>query len=62
MELSFKEILEAIDGEVIVEGKETFNRLCIDTRKIESDNIYLAINGQCFLVNIVINPDMINAL
>ena len=48
MELSFKEILEAIDGEVIVEGKETFNRLCIDTRKIESDNIYLAINGERF--------------
>ena len=48
MELSFKEILKAIDGEVIVEGKETFNRLCIDTRKIENDNIYLAIKGEKF--------------
>ena len=48
MELSLNEILEAISGKVIVEGKTDFNKICIDTRKIERDNIYLAINGERF--------------
>ncbi len=48
MELSLKEVLEATEGKVIVEGKKDFNKICIDTRKIEANNIYLAINGERF--------------
>ena len=48
MELSLNEIIEAISGEVIIEGKLDFNNICIDTRKIQKDNIYLAINGERF--------------
>lgn len=49
MELTFLELIEAINGEVLVDNKNNnFNSLCIDTRKIEKDNIYLAINGENF--------------
>lgn len=48
MELSFKEIVEAINGKVIVKGREDFNNVCIDTRKIQKDNIYIAIKGERF--------------
>ncbi|MPL99316.1 UDP-N-acetylmuramoyl-tripeptide--D-alanyl-D-alanine ligase [bioreactor metagenome] len=48
MELSLKELLEAVNGEVIFMGKTEFNSICIDTRKIEKDNVYLAIKGENF--------------
>ena len=48
MELSLNEILEATSGRVIVKGKSDFNNICIDTRKIQKNNIYLAINGERF--------------
>ena len=48
MELSFKEIVEAINGKVVVRGREDFNDICIDTRKIQKDNIYIAIKGERF--------------
>ena len=48
MELSFKEIVEAINGKVVVRGRENFNNVCIDTRKIQKDNIYIAIKGERF--------------
>lgn len=48
MELSFKEIVEAINGKVVVRGREGFNNICIDTRKIQKDNIYIAIKGERF--------------
>ena len=49
MEMTFEELLNAIDGEVIVKGNNiNFNKLCIDTRKIEKDNVYLAIKGANF--------------
>ena len=48
MELSLNEVIEATAGKVIVEGKKDFNKICIDTRKIEVDNLYLAINGERF--------------
>lgn len=48
MELSLSEVLEATAGKVIIEGKTEFNRICIDTRKIETDNLYLAIKGETF--------------
>ena len=49
MEITFKEMLEAIDGEVIIQKEEiNFNKISIDTRKIEKDNVYLAIKGANF--------------
>lgn len=49
MEITFKEMLEAIDGEVIIQKDDVnFNKICIDTRKIEKDNVYLAIKGANF--------------
>lgn len=49
MELTFLEIVEAIKGEILVSSNNNnFNSLCIDTRKIEKDNIFLAINGENF--------------
>lgn len=48
MELSFKEIVEVINGKVVVRGREGFNNICIDTRKIQKDNIYIAIKGERF--------------
>ena len=48
MQLSLNEILEATAGKIIIKGKTKFNKICIDTRKIESNNIYLAINGERF--------------
>lgn len=48
MDLSFEEILKAIDGEVLIKNKTIFNKVCIDTRKIEKDNIYFALKGENF--------------
>lgn len=49
MQITFNEMLKAIDGEVIVQEKEIkFNKLCIDTRKVEKDNVFLAIKGANF--------------
>lgn len=49
MELTFLELLEAINGEVIVNNKNNeFNSICIDTRKIAKNNVFLAINGENF--------------
>lgn len=48
MDLSFEEILEAIDGEVLIKNATEFNKVCIDTRKIEKNNIYIALKGENF--------------
>ncbi|MBE6047443.1 MAG: UDP-N-acetylmuramoyl-tripeptide--D-alanyl-D-alanine ligase, partial [Clostridium sp.] len=49
MELTFKELLEAVNGKVIVDSNEKkFNNICTDTRKIEKDNIFLALKGDNF--------------
>ncbi|MGL5086185.1 MAG: UDP-N-acetylmuramoyl-tripeptide--D-alanyl-D-alanine ligase [Clostridium sp.] len=49
MELTFLELIEAINGEVIVNSNDNeFNSICIDTRKIAKNNIFLAINGENF--------------
>lgn len=49
MELTFLEIVKAINGEILVDSKNNnFNSLCIDTRKVEKDNIFLAISGENF--------------
>ena len=49
LELSFKEIIEAIDGKILVESDEkNFNDICTDTRKILKGNIFLALKGENF--------------
>lgn len=49
MELTFLELIEAVNGEVIINNnKNEFNSICIDTRKIAKNNIFLAINGENF--------------
>lgn len=49
MELSFKEIVDSIDGKVIIQGhNKEFNKICTDTRKIEKGNIFLALKGERF--------------
>ena len=40
MEMSFEEIVKALEGKVIVDNHyKNFNKFCIDNRKIEKDNI-----------------------
>lgn len=49
MELSFDELVEALDGEVIIKkGEISFNNVCTDTRKISKDNIFIALKGENF--------------
>lgn len=49
MELTFKELLEAINGKVVVDStKKEFNSICTDTRKIEKNNVFLALKGENF--------------
>ncbi|MBE6049860.1 MAG: UDP-N-acetylmuramoyl-tripeptide--D-alanyl-D-alanine ligase [Clostridium sp.] len=49
MELTFKELLEAVDGKLIVESEnKEFNNICTDTRKIEKNNVFLALKGEVF--------------
>lgn len=49
MELNFSELLNAVQGEVIIKGDNIeFYNLCTDTRKIEKNNIFLALNGENF--------------
>lgn len=49
MQMTFEEMLKAVNGEVIVQGTENiFNKLCIDTRKIAKNNVFLAIKGENF--------------
>ncbi|MGL5381370.1 UDP-N-acetylmuramoyl-tripeptide--D-alanyl-D-alanine ligase [Clostridium sp.] len=49
MELTFLELLEGLNGDVLIEKEDkTFNNVSIDTRKIEKDNIFFAIKGENF--------------
>ena len=48
MELTLREVIEAINGKILIQKKEEFNSLSIDTRRIEENNIYLAIKGETF--------------
>lgn len=49
MEMTFKELLEAINGTILVgNDKCNFNSICIDTRKIQENNVFLAIKGENF--------------
>lgn len=49
MKLSFEEVVSSIKGKVILDNdNKEFNKLSIDTRKIENGDIYLAIKGANF--------------
>lgn len=48
MELTLREVVEAINGKILIQKKDEFNNICIDTRRISENNIYLAINGETF--------------
>ncbi|WP_139904237.1 UDP-N-acetylmuramoyl-tripeptide--D-alanyl-D-alanine ligase [Clostridium thermarum] len=48
-QITLREIIDAIDGEVYNSGsKVIFNDICIDTRKLQQGNIYIAIKGEVF--------------
>lgn len=49
MEINFNELVDWIEGEVLLKGKDVlFNKLSTDTRKIEKDNVFLALKGENF--------------
>ncbi len=49
MEISFDELLEAVNGIVIQDSpNKKFNDVSIDTRKIQKGNIFLALKGENF--------------
>ncbi|ASW42653.1 UDP-N-acetylmuramoyl-tripeptide--D-alanyl-D-alanine ligase [Clostridium isatidis] len=48
MDLTLNEIVNAVNGELIINNNNAFNKVCIDTRKIEKDNIFWAIKGENF--------------
>ena len=49
MELNFNELVEGLQGEILIEGKnKEFNTLSTDTRKLEKNNIFLALKGENF--------------
>ena len=49
MDLNLKEIIEAVNGEILVENNEgAFNKISTDTRKIDKDNLFIALKGANF--------------
>lgn len=49
MELEFEELLNGLKGEILVEGLDKeFNNLCTDTRKLQKNNVFLALKGDNF--------------
>lgn len=48
MNLSLQEIVSSVNGRVLHKGKEKFNKIYIDTRKIEKDSLFIAIKGDNF--------------
>ncbi|HEX9025964.1 MAG TPA: UDP-N-acetylmuramoyl-tripeptide--D-alanyl-D-alanine ligase [Clostridium sp.] len=49
MDLSLSEIVGAINGEILVRNNEgNFNKISTDTRKIEKDNLFIALTGENF--------------
>jgi UDP-N-acetylmuramoyl-tripeptide--D-alanyl-D-alanine ligase len=47
--ITLNEILEAVDGKIYYKGgNESYNDICIDTRKIQPGNIYVAIKGEVY--------------
>lgn len=49
LDLNLKEIIEAVDGEILIKNNESFfNKISTDTRKIEKDNLFIALKGGNF--------------
>lgn len=49
MEMTFDELLKYSNGEIILDNEnKKFNKLSTDTRKIENNNIFLALKGENF--------------
>jgi len=49
LDLNLKEIIEAVNGEILVENNEgAFNKISTDTRKIDKDNLFIALKGANF--------------
>ena len=49
MDLSLSEIIEAVNGEILVNNHEVnINKVSTDTRKIEKDNLFIALKGENF--------------
>ncbi|MCQ2969102.1 MAG: UDP-N-acetylmuramoyl-tripeptide--D-alanyl-D-alanine ligase [Clostridium sp.] len=52
MELSFQELVSALEGTVIIDNENrNFNEACIDSRKVTNDCIFFAIKGERFNAN-----------
>lgn len=53
MDLNFDELVLGLGGEVLIKGSNTnFNNICTDTRKIEKNNVFLALKGEKFNGNL----------
>ena len=49
MDLNLSEIIKAINGEIIIKNNEgIYNKISTDTRKIEKDNLFIALKGGNF--------------
>lgn len=49
MDLNLEEIIKAVNGEILIKNNEgIFNRISTDTRKIEKDNLFIALKGGNF--------------
>lgn len=49
LDLNIKEVIEAVKGEVIVKNNNgEFNKISTDTRKIENNNLFIALKGENF--------------
>ena len=49
MDLNLKEVIEAVNGEILVKNNEgIFNNISTDTRKIEKNDLFIALKGGNF--------------
>ena len=49
MDLNLEEIIKAVNGEILIQNNEgNFNKVSTDTRKIEKDNLFIALKGENF--------------
>jgi UDP-N-acetylmuramoyl-tripeptide--D-alanyl-D-alanine ligase len=49
VDLNLEEIIKAVNGEILIQNNEGFfNKISTDTRKIEKDNLFIALKGENF--------------
>ncbi len=49
MELTIQEVVNAVNGKLIIEGnKNSFNEVCTDTRKIKKNDLFISLKGDNF--------------